>query len=208
MLSVTKRCTITLMTLMMVSALTSPAWSANDHVDGLFLRLSAGSGYGLASVDETEKFEMYGITQEFSVAVGGIIHENWALHGTLWGWSPFHTEARLGSTSLGGSHDFEFIALGPGATYYFGPSNIYLSLSAGIATIDAKVEAADGSIIRDTARGYALDFTMGKEWWKSDSWAVGFAGDISYLNVENSLPGGNEVWTGGQFGLRLTATYN
>jgi hypothetical protein len=130
------------------------------------------------------------------------------LHGTLWGWSPIHTEARFASNTLGGSHDVEVVAFGPGATYYFMPANLYLSFSIGFATLDAKVEAPDGSILRDSARGFALDFTVGKEWWKSDNWGVGIAGDFGYLNIENSLPGAKEVWTGGQLGLRLTATYN
>ena len=208
MLSFSKRCAILTMTMLLTLTLAATAWSQQDHEDGLFLRLSAGAGYGLVSVDESEKFEMYGITNEFNIAVGGVIKRNLALHGTLWGWSPIHTEARLASNTLGGSHEFEFVAFGPGATYYFDPSNLYLSFSIGLATIDAKIEAPDGSIIRDSARGFALDFTVGKEWWKSDNWGVGVAGDFGYLNIENSLPDAREVWTGGQIGLRLTATYN
>jgi len=185
----------------------APAWAEKDHEEGLFLRLAAGAGYGVASVDETEKFEMYGITREFQVALGGIIHRNVALHGTLWGWQPFHTEARFGGTSLGGAHDFELIALGPGATYWFGESNVYASFSFGMATLDAKVERPDGQILRDTARGFALDATVGHEWWKTDNLGVGFAADYTYLNIENSLPDAREVWTGGQ-SLRLSATWN
>jgi hypothetical protein len=196
------------MTMLLASTLAATAWSAENHEDGLFVRLSGGAGYGLVSVDESEKLELYGITTEFNIAVGAIIKPNLILHGTLWGWSPIHTEARFASNTLGGSHDVEVVAFGPGATYYFMPANLYLSFSIGFATLDAKVEAPDGSILRDSARGFALDFTVGKEWWKSDNWGVGVAGDFGYLNIENSLPGAKEVWTGGQLGLRLTATYN
>jgi hypothetical protein len=206
--SVSKRITVLTLVMAVGFGLAAPAWSTQDHEGGPFLRLSAGSGYALASVDETQKFEMYGITQEFNVALGGIIRRNVALHGTLWGWNPFHTEARYGSNTLGGSHDFEFVAFGPGATYYFDKSNVYLSASVGLCTINVSVELPEGSPLRDTARGYAFDFTLGKEWWKSDNWGVGFAGNFGYLNVENSLPDANEVWSGGHLGLRLSATYN
>jgi hypothetical protein len=195
-------------TLVIGVGMSAPAWAAQDHEDGLFLRVSAGAGYGLASVDETEKLEMFGITQECNIAVGAIIHRNVALHGTLWGWKPFHTEARYDSNTLGGSHTFEFVALGPGVTYYFDPSNVYLSLSVGLSSIDVSLELPDGGFVRDSARGYAIDFTIGKEWWRSDSWGLGLSGDFSYLNVENSLPDAQEVWSGGHLGLRLSATYN
>jgi hypothetical protein len=32
--------------------------------------------------------------------------------------------------------------------------------------------------------GFALDATVGKEWWVGDNWGLGFAGDFTYLSAQ------------------------
>ena len=103
---------------------------------------------------------------------------------------------------MGGDASLSMSAVGAGLTYWFLPANIYVSPSLGFGTLS--LQQGRNTITTDS--GFALDATIGKEWWASDQWGLGFAASASY----HAIPDESRVenWTGLGFGLRLSATMN
>jgi hypothetical protein len=177
---------------------------ARDHEDSFFLRLSTGAGYAKTSFEygTLPEIEISGVTGDVNIAIGGMLTPNLALHGTLFGWSASDPDLTFGSLSGEVQGDVTTSAVGGGLTYYIMPINIYISGSVGIAVMNVETSLTGG----ETDNGVAVDFTLGKEWWVSDSWGLGIAGAFGY----HSIPEKNidEKWTGMSFGIRFTASYN
>jgi hypothetical protein len=182
---------------------------ARTH-DGFFLRLSTGLGYSRAEIsDNTGQLEVKGGATDVNIAIGGMVGTNFALHGTIWGWSMSDPDGELtisgggsGSGTINGT--LTMGALGVGGTYYFMPSNFYMSYSLGMGSL-----SGDGEIDGKTKSGIAVDATLGKEWWVGDQWGLGLAGGVTYFSSkDDTILGIDENWTGPSFGLRFSATFN
>jgi len=177
--------------------------------DGFFLRLSAGGGHASSTLSpEGGEIELSGPAGDINIAVGGVVAPNLAIHGTLWGWSVSDPDADItvsgfgsGSGSLSGT--FTMSAIGVGVTSYIMPANLYVSGSVGVARLNLDLDGlGDGN--SDT--GFALDVTLGKEWWVGNNWGLGVAGDFTYHSIPD--PDVSENWSGPGFGIRFTATMN
>lgn len=186
------------MAAIMLAVLVLPEWShagggPKDH-RRFFLRLTLGGGYASSSDDETD---VTGIAGDFTAAVGGCVSENLALHGTLFGWSQSNPDVDItgvGSGELDGSYGMS--GYGGGATYYFMPVNMYISGSAGVGYL-----TIDTDLIDDTSdAGFAMDLSVGKEWWVGNSWGLGLAGAFGYFSIEDV--------SGWELALRFSATFN
>lgn len=180
------------------------AGEARVH-DGFFLRLSGGGG-GASTEIEAGSFEaeLSGGTGDANIAIGGIVAPNLALHGTLFGFVLSEPDFEINDIEGGSANDVDVSvsAIGGGLTYYFMPVNIYLSGSAGAATIEIDGPGIDA----ETDTGFMGEITLGKEWWVGNSWGLGVAGAAGY----HSIPDGDldESWSGTSFALRFTATLN
>ena len=171
--------------------------------DGFFLRLSAGGGYASTSIEDAgAESKLSGTGGDLNLAIGGVVGTNLALHGTLFGWVVSDPDVELeGSGSGTVDGDVTMSVFGGGVTYYFMPSNIYISPSIGLATL-----SFDGDVEGSSDSGFAIDITLGKEWWVGNSWGLGVAGAFGY----HSIPDGgiDENWSGTSFGVRFSATLN
>jgi hypothetical protein len=168
--------------------------------DGFFLRLSGGGGYAESSLEDVE---LSGATGDVNFAIGTTVSPNFAIHGTIWGWLVDGPDVKIGSASgTAGDATLDMTAFGAGCTYYFMPSNFYISPSIGAATLS--VEEGGASASTDT--GFALDATVGKEWWVGDGWGIGVAGTFSYHSIPDGDVDGS--WKGPGFAVRFTATMN
>lgn len=182
---------------------------ARSH-DGFFLRLSTGLAYSRAKIsDNTGQFEAKGGSGDLNIAVGGMVGPNFALHGTLWGWSASDPDGELtigGSGSSSGTINGTITmgAIGVGATYYFMPTNLYFSYSLGMGSL-----SGDGDVDGKTKPGLAFDATVGKEWWVGDQWGLGVAGGVTYFtSKDDTIIGIDENWSGPSVGVRFSATFN
>jgi len=189
---------------------TANAGGAPREHDGFFMRLSMGGGSGKSTIEEAgNKAELKGGAGDMNLAFGGMVSKNLALHGTMWGWGVQDPDASItlagfgsGSGSLNGFLGMS--AIGPGVTYYVMPANVYLSGSLGVGSLSGSDEFNGNS-----ETGFALDATIGKEWWVGDNWGLGFAGDFTYLSAKDKdIVGSSENWSVTGFGLRFSATFN
>ena len=175
--------------------------------DGFFLRLQGGVGD--VKTEETNilgyKLKMFGIGGIFSAKVGGIIYPNLIAFGEVGGASVANPEFKWGPAS-GETSDSELsmTGIGGGFSYYIMPTNIYISLSGLLSytTLEFKDK------IGESKPGLGVHLSIGKEWWISDDWAIGFAlwGHKSSMN-ENDSEGKHEI-DNQSYGLVLSATLN
>jgi hypothetical protein len=104
---------------------------------------------------------------------------------------------------LSNHHELNLLSVGPGIAYYFMPSNVFISGAAMLSELDVN---ANDDTIWETSTGIALAVTIGKEWWVSDNWALGVAGEL----VVAVLPPEDHgyTWGAGAVNVAFTATYN
>ena len=174
--------------------------------DGLFLRLAGGVAFANSKIEVGgESLEFTDIGGDGNFAIGGVIAHNLALHGTLWGWAVGDADGEFNGQDFDSNITITMSAFGGGLTYYFGPSNVYLSGSVGLGKLEFHDEG-DDFLDGDTDNGVVLTALLGKEWWVGNSWGLGIAGDINY----HSFPadGVDENWDGISFGVLFSATLN
>lgn len=193
--------------LVLASMCPDSAWSggAAGRHDGFFLRLSAGFGGASSDAEDNlgNDWEFSGLTGDVNFAIGGIVARNLALHGTLWGWSMGDPDVEVNGDSDELNGSLTMSAIGMGVTYYFMPTNLYLSGSLGLGQLELE---ADGGGDADTDMGLVFDATIGKEWWVSSNWGLGLAGAVGFHSIPED--GYDDNWSGVNLGLRFSATFN
>jgi hypothetical protein len=176
--------------------------------DRFFLRLAAGPGWFSNTIESAgDRTKFSSVAGDADIAVGAMVRPNLALHGTFFGWAAMDPDLEvtfLGITDSGTVNGFAAMnAVGGGLTYYFMPTNVYVSGSAGFGTF---IFDPDNGSRSETDNGFAFTVTAGKEWWVGNSWGLGVAGGYIY----SSLPeqGVTENWSGNAFHVRFSATFN
>lgn len=90
-------------------------------------------------------------------------------------------------------------------TYYFMPSNVYLSGSLGLA--NAAIETDFDTF--DSDFGYGINLAVGKEWWVSDNWGLGVASHLYYSRIPDAELNGEEPYLDTvSVALLFSATFN
>jgi hypothetical protein len=178
-----------------------------DH-QGFFLRLTAGGMYATSSFEGqvgdppfipliTADIDASGWGGDFTLALGGCVSENFALHGSLFSWTLSDPDVEiegLGEGELDGSLSMN--AYGGGVTYYLMPSNVYLSGNIGLGFLTIDTDSGDET----SDPGFAMDLSVGKEWWVGNSWGLGLAGAFGFHSIEEA--------SGYNVGVRFSATFN
>lgn len=174
--------------------------------DGFFLRLAPG--VGIMSDKETlgaNKFEYSGTSSLFDFAIGVAIIENFIIYLDVS--SAVVADPKLkvnGQSASTNTSDHSTSILGLGLAYYF-PSNIYLSGAVGRAKTSLK---ANGNTY-ETKNGLGLNLMLGKEWWVSDNWGLGIAGQWLYTDCPDiDFAGSTPHVKASSFGVLFSATYN
>lgn len=169
---------------------------ANVH-DGFFLRLAPGIGWNETS---NNSLTLSGASGFFNVAIGGAVSQDLILHLDVSAVSTSDPKV-----SGGGSYTNSSTSLvGLGATYYL-PSNFYLTGAFGMA----KSKNTSGGIEGSTDSGLGVNLMVGKEWWVSDDWGIGIAGQFLYTSCPDKQTGGYKPDVKStSIGLLFSATYN
>lgn len=222
-------CSLVLAVLLVLAfALSTPTQALADRGgthDGFFLRLSTGLGYASVSGDNDNSATFKGATSQSSIAIGGIVTENLALHADIFAVTLVSPDVTIGGITYS---DLDITmragALGIGLTYYFMPLNLYLSGSIGAAVASTKVVFTDStSRTYESGTGFGLNLMVGKEWWVSENWGIGVAGQLIYVDISTeyeavvssrTIPGAltlavvEDSATGTAGGVLFTATFN
>jgi hypothetical protein len=177
--------------------------------DGFFLRLAPGvGGAGTKIEDGGDEINMDGSAGVLNIAIGGMVTETMALHGTLFGWSIADPETELieggieiGSGELDGT--LTLGGIGIGITNYFLSSNVYFSATVGAASLELDIDGL-GDAESDT--GIAGEVSVGKEWWVGNNWALGLAGVFGFHSIPDSDV--DENFKGAHLGVLFSATFN
>lgn len=180
--------------LVMAFSVTELFAGARDHDGGFFLRLSGGVG-GAQTTLEDNLSSFSGMSSSTNIAIGGGIFNNFALHATFFGFLIPEPEMEVLGIPVATNDDIMLSGVGVGVTYYIMPINIYLSPSIGIGALS------------EESVGFALDLTLGKEWWVGGSWGLGVAGAFGFHSVPQSEDAPWR-WEGFDLALRFSATLN
>jgi hypothetical protein len=182
----------------------SPAGPRSHKHDGFFLRMCAGFGFGHSSVedDQGDNNTIRGGSSASNLAIGAMVTENFAVHADAFHMVLIEPESyRNGKPE--GTVPGRYVAggLGAGITYYIMPTNLYIS-----ASLDFVVLKADLGILElESDTGMGIDFLIGKEWWVSDNWGIGIAGQFVYALVPSNSNATHHSFGGA---VLFTATYN
>ena len=144
------------------------------------------------------------------VAVGGAVTENLIIFGTLTGTSISNPDVTSSGTTIGtGNGTADSFGLGLGLAYYLQPMNLYLSGS--LLANEISINDSNGNKIGESDFGVGFEGLVGKEWWVSDNWGLGVAGQFVYASMKDKDTfgtGNPPTWTSTAFSLLFSATFN
>jgi hypothetical protein len=187
---------------------------ARQH-DGFLVRAGPGIlSANLRAGSQTPSRDLadHTLTAGLSFDVGEAVLEDLILRVRMQGSVGF-----FNNSSFGGDVVPLFGGIGGGADYYFMPLNLYVGGTVSlVGASTSQVNNLDlppderNNHIRHSGPGVGLDFDLGKEWWVTGNWGMGFALRFRYLNMAPANVGlGREGrLTSVQGGLMFTATYN
>jgi hypothetical protein len=189
-----------------------PAPDPGSHVhDRVYTRLTLGGGYTrLSSNVAGAGIVISGGSVALGVAVGGAITDHLILYGELTVTSIVNPTFSGGGMSVSGTNiTAGSNGLGAGVAYYLEPENFYL---AGTLLAN-QIELDDSSgTLGKSEFGVGLEGLAAKEWWVSDNWGLGVAGQLLWASMKDNdngiLTGVQGRWTTLSFSLLFSATYN
>jgi len=157
--------------------------------DGFYLSMNIGPGFGKINWEATnftfKKAEYGGTGGQFEFRIGGVVAENLILSFDLLGRSILNPDMTADGHPATTASDLSVsdIIMGPGLTYYFMPSNIFVSGSVGLGSFSIKFE--NSGTTGNTKQGLGLQLKAGKEWWVSTDWALGISAGIAYVSADD-----------------------
>jgi hypothetical protein len=181
----------------------------HEH-DGMFLRLNFGPGYTrMAASEGGTDVTVAGSGGALNFALGGSVAHNLIVYGELIASVAVDPTIEINGTEFS-TDDVSagVVGLGIGLAYYTA-SNVYVSgtLAAAQLSIQADQDGdGDAEEVGETDFGPTVSAQVGKEWWASDNWGVGLAGQVLVGSMKD---GDSDVtWTATAFNLLLSATYD
>lgn len=179
--------------------------------DGFFLRMHGGVGSGKIVEEDILGSDMTfsGMAGVFRFQIGGSVANNLVLFGEIGAFVLSDPDLEWGTASgkMEGV-DLSISDFGAGLSYYFMPSNVYLS---GTVTISRdKIEIEELKRSASTQSGVGFYFSVGKEWWVSADWGLGVAGFMYFSQTTDKDESANKEYTvkNTVFGLVFSATYH
>jgi hypothetical protein len=189
-------------------ALSSYPALADDTINrhkGFFLRLDAEGGYISSSASQSgTSASIQGGGGGIGISIGGALAENWILFGHIYDAIAINPQISFGSqTASTNNTSAGTVGYGIGVSYYFMPSNLYVSGTLAVTVLSSSSNGQDSS----TNPGPGGRIAIGKEWWVSDHWGLGVAGQLSF--ALNQDKGSNPpTWSTVAPTIAFSATFN
>lgn len=185
----------------------APLPPENLH-DGFYLRLHLGGGFTHVSGGDAfgDTLTAQGGSVSFGIALGGALTPNFIVFGNIFYSGIVMPEVTIGGLGSGPSNSTVILTgIGPGAAYYFEPVNIYLS--GTVAAMEVEIDDANNNPLFQTKVGIGVQLVVGKEWWISQNWGLGLAGEFIAASMKDKTDP-NVTWTASAYSLLFSATYN
>lgn len=174
--------------------------------DGFFLRLAPGFAWNATSEEAGgNSYKLSGMSGLFNFGIGGAVAQDLILHLDLSGVSTSNPKVTINGNNVSSNVSSATTSMvGIGMTYYF-PANFYLTGAVGMAQSSNE---SNGTTYK-TDNGYGINLMAGKEWWVSDDWGLGIAGQFLYTSCpDKTVAGSRPDVKSSSFGLMFSATYN
>jgi len=198
-------------TIFMILFITTLAFSQTTgkyQHDGFYMRFLLGGASSTMTLDDgSTEMELSGMSAAFRFQIGGTISENLIAYGEIGGIQIQNPDIEMDDktyeTDDTKASNFD---VGAGLTYYFMPTNIYLTGS--ILASRAELEYTRGSTTAkgESDMGLGLFFGIGKEWWIADDWALGATLFTAYNSVPDKGSSDATISTM-TFGVAFSATF-
>lgn len=178
--------------------------------DGFFLRMNPGIGFLSAKYSYGgSETTISGGGLALSFALGGAITPNLVIYGEFLSTSALDPTTKDGTGSSTWNGSVGLFGFGPGIAYYLEPANLYFSGTLAFSQVTRSTDhsTSDSSDTTDlTDMGVGLGLTVGKEWWVSQNWGLGFAGlfhlaSMKMKNVDTRM-------SAAALSILFSATYN
>lgn len=184
-----------------LAASTPPGF--HEH-DGFYFHYLVGPGYLYNTASASgATMKMTGVGFAGALAVGGAIANNLILYGQVVAASVSDPTVDVdGQSATADGATVTFAGLGPGLAYYLG-GNTYLATTLALTQLGVR---DSGHKVVETDMGFGASVGGGKEWWVSDNWGLGLAGQIVFASMKEK--DADYRWTSLSFALLFSATYN
>jgi hypothetical protein len=178
--------------------------------DGFYLSMSIGPVFGKITDDIKDNYKMdfTGTGAQFDFKIGGRIGENLILHASMISSSISGPTISISDRSVKVPDDYSIgeTMMGVGVTYYFMPSNFFLSGSLGLGNFS--LVSTEDDINVSTKKGFSMQLKVGKEWWISKNWGFGIGLTYGKTNLTNKSDGVEEKMDSNRFGILFNTTFN
>jgi hypothetical protein len=177
--------------------------------DVFYLRLHLGGGFAhMGGTDAAgDELAFVGGGPSFGVALGGAVMPNLIIFGNLFGIGISDPDVEFNGAPYGSASGTTTIAgIGPGLAYYFDPYNIYIS--GTVAAMQFQANDSNGTSQYESEIGFGFQGMLGKEWWVTQDWGIGLAGEFVFASGMKDKIDPTIKWGGTSFALAFSATYN
>ena len=173
------------------------------------MHLGGGSGQVGGTTFAGEKLDVGGGAVSLGIAIGGALTPNVILYGSLFSIGMVEPELNVNGMYFSTQHGSANVgAIGPGIAYYIDPYNIYFSGTIA-ATVFHTRDSNSNNINRyDSNGGFGFQGMVGKEWWVSENWGLGVAGEFVGAGGMKDKVDSALKWSGYAFSVVFSATYN
>lgn len=180
----------------------APAPGAQTH-DGIYFRFGLGFGFTSMKSDDIDT-KISGGGGAIVLSLGGNIAQNLIIYGEIVGTTASNPTIEMGGTEFDTDNTTAGqFGVGVGLAYYL-PSNVYFSGTIAATQLSVQV---DDETVGETDFGPGFSGMIGKEWWVSDNWGLGIAGQIMFASMKDK-DSSDVSWTSTGGGLLFSATYD
>jgi hypothetical protein len=172
--------------------------------DGFYLSLGLGAiGGTIDNTYQSQTMTFGGIGADLDVKIGFAIAPNTIFFGTLTSKAVSGPTLTMGSQTITASNEYAIgeRLIGVGLMKYT-ESNVFFSGAVGSGNFST---LHNNNITASSSKGLSFQLKVGKEWWISDNWAIGFNVNYAKTMVTET---NTETLNSNRFGVQLCATFN
>src|SRR4029079_5532604 len=138
--------------------------------------------------------------------LGGALTKNLVLFGELVATEATDAEVSQNGVAMGRAGGAaNLTGFGVGVAYYIDSANVYFLASIGLMMFELD-DTSNFNIYR-SEDGIGFHGIVGKEWWVSQNWGLGIAGEFVGASLKDKTDA-SVTWTGTSFSLLFSTTYN